>query len=227
MINDMKLGIRLLRYGYGIKMNLVLLIVCTAADVLFFVLELAGITSSLGGFMLLDGYLLLACAMIPVQILFSLNAVDIVLASPVRKKLQTSVPAVMSLCATLAVYLIIVLKKAVIVLIHPDKTAQGAVGLAFLAFLAALIMVFTGVLYKSFAAFVVLCFSLSGFISFFMMSLLRSDFLGEDMGALARGTLIGAVLILAGAALEYALSILFYKKPVSKKTLGGKLSREL
>lgn len=221
MINDMKLGIRLLRYGYGIKMNLVLLIVCTAADVLFFALELAGITTPL------DGYLLLACAMVPVQILFSLNAVDIVLASPVRKKLQTSVPAVMSLCATLAAYLIIVLKKAVIVLIHPDKTAQSAVMLSFLAFLAAVIMVFTGVLYKSFPAFLVMCFSLSGFVSFFMMSLLRSDFLGEDMGALVRGALIGAVLILAGGALEYVLSILFYKKPVSKKTLGGKLSREL
>lgn len=221
MINDIKLGIRLLRYGYGIKMNLVLLIVCTAADVLFFALELAGITTPL------DGYLLLACAMVPVQILFSLNAVDIVLASPVRKKLQTSVPAVMSLCATLAAYLIIVLKKAVIILIHPDKTAQSAVMLSFLAFLAAVIMVFTGVLYKSFPAFLVMCFSLSGFVSFFMMSLLRSDFLGEDMGALVRGALIGAVLILAGGALEYVLSILFYKKPVSKKTLGGKLSREL
>ncbi len=221
MINDMKLGIRLLRYGYGIKMNLVLLIVCVAADVLFFALELAGITTPL------DGYLLLACAMVPVQILFSLNAVDIVLASPVRKKLQTSVPAVMSLCATLAAYLIIVLKKAVIILIHPDKTAQSAVMLSFLAFLAAVIMVFTGVLYKSFPAFLVMCFSLSGFVSFFMMSLLRSDFLGEDMGALVRGALIGAVLILAGGALEYVLSILFYKKPVSKKTLGGKLSREL
>ncbi len=221
MINDMKLGIRLLRYGYGIKTNLVLLIVCTAADMLCFALELAGITTPL------DGYLLLACAMVPVQILFSLNAVDIVLASPVRKKLQTSVPAVMSLCATLAAYLIIVLKKAVIILIHPDKTAQSAVMLSFLAFLAAVIMVFTGVLYKSFPAFLVMCFSLSGFVSFFMMSLLRSDFLGEDMGALVRGALIGAVLILAGGALEYVLSILFYKKPVSKKTLGGKLSREL
>lgn len=221
MINDMKLGIRLLRYGYGIKTNLVLLIVCTAADMLCFALELAGITTPL------DGYLLLACAMVPVQILFSLNAVDIVLASPARKKLQTSVPAVMSLCATLAAYLIIVLKKAVIILIHPDKTAQSAVMLSFLAFLAAVIMVFTGVLYKSFPAFLVMCFSLSGFVSFFMMSLLRSDFLGEDMGALVRGALIGAVLILAGGALEYVLSILFYKKPVSKKTLGGKLSREL
>ena len=44
MINDMKLGIRLLRYGFGIKTNLVLLIVFTAADLLCFALELAGIT---------------------------------------------------------------------------------------------------------------------------------------------------------------------------------------
>ncbi len=220
MINDMKLGIRLLRYGFGIKTNLVLLIVCTAADLLCFALELAGITTPL------DGFMLLACV-IPVQILFTLNVVDIVLTSPARKKLQTSVPAVMTLCTTLAAYLIVVLKEAVIVLIHPDKTAQSAMRLVFLGVLVAVIMAFTGVLYKSFPALLVMYFSLSGFISFFMMPILRSDFLGEDRGALVRAALIGVVLILAGGALEYALSVLFYKKPVSKKVLGEKLSREL
>ena len=220
MINDMKLGIMLLRYGFGIKTNLVLLIVCTAADLLCFALELAGITTPL------DGFMLLACV-IPVQILFTLNVVDIVLTSPARKKLQTSVPAVMTLCTTLAAYLIVVLKEAVIVLIHPDKTAQSAMRLVFLGVLVAVIMAFTGVLYKSFPALLVMYFSLSGFNSFFMMPILRSDFLGEDMGALVRAALIGVVLILAGGALEYALSVLFYKKPVSKKVLGERLSREL
>ncbi|RRK32002.1 hypothetical protein EBB54_11930 [Schaedlerella arabinosiphila] len=220
MINDMKLGIRLLRYGFGIKTNLVLLIVCTAADLLCFALELAGITTPL------DGFMLLACV-IPVQILFTLNVVDIVLTSPARKKLQTSVPAVMTLCTTLAAYLIVVLKEAVIVLIHPDKTAQSAMRLVFLGVLVAVIMAFTGVLYKSFPALLVMYFSLSGFISFFMMPILRSDFLGEDRGSLVRAARIGVVLILAGGALEYALSVLFYKKPVSKKVLGERLSREL
>lgn len=220
MINDMKLGIRLLRYGFGIKTNLVLLIVCTAADLLCFALELAGITTPL------DGFMLLACV-IPVQILFTLNVVDIVLTSPARKKLQTSVPAVMTLCTTLAAYLIVVLKEAVIVLIHPDKTAQSAMRLVFLGVLVAVIMAFTGVMYKSFPALLVMHFSLSGFISFFMMPILRSDFLGEDRGSLVRAARIGVVLILAGGALEYALSVLFYKKPVSKKVLGERLSREL
>ena len=200
MINDMKLGIRLLRYGFGIKTNLVLLIVCTAADLLCFALELAGITTPL------DGFMLLACV-IPVQILFTLNVV--------------------TLCTTLAAYLIVVLKEAVIVLIHPDKTAQSAMRLVFLGVLVAVIMAFTGVLYKSFPALLVMYFSLSGFISFFMMPILRSDFLGEDRGSLVRAALIGVVLILAGGALEYALSVLFYKKPVSKKVLGERLSREL
>ena len=170
--------------------------------------------------------MLLACV-IPVQILFTLNVVDIVLTSPARKKLQTSVPAVMTLCTTLAAYLIVVLKEAVIVLIHPDKTAQSAMRLVFLGVLVAVIMAFTGVMYKSFPAFFVMYFSLSGFISFFMMPILRSDFLGEDRGSLVRAARIGVVLILAGGALEYALSVLFYKKPVSKKVLGERLSREL
>lgn len=39
--------------------------------------------------------------------------------------------------------------------------------------------------------------------------------------------MIGVILILAGAAAEYVLSVLFYKKPVSKRTLGAQLRKEL
>lgn len=221
MINDMKLGIRFLRYGYGIKTNLVLLAVCVVFDALFFALEFMGITVPL------DGYFLLACGMVPTQLLFSLNAVNFVLSSPVRKKLQTSVPAVLNWFLMLGVYLIIVLKKAVVALIHPDKIAQNVMGLLFLASLAALVMAFTGVLYKSFPAFIGMCFSLSGFISFFMLRILQWDLLGKTMASFVYGTVIGTLLITAGAAAQYALSVLFYKRPVSKKTLGAQLNRQL
>lgn len=221
MINDMKLGIRFLRYGYGIKTNLVLLAVCVVFDALFFALEFMGITIPL------DGYLLLACGMMPMQLLFTLNAAGLVLASPVRKKLQTSVPAVLNWFLMLGAYLIIVLKKAVIALIYPDKIAQNVMEMVFLASLAALIMAFTGVLYKSFPAFIGMCFSLSGFISFFMMRILQWELLGKTMASFVYGTVIGILLITAGAAAQYALSVLFYKRPVSKKTLGAQLNRQL
>lgn len=221
MINDMKLGIRFLRYGYGIKTNLVLLAICAAFDGVLFALELMGITVPL------DGYLLLACGMVPMQLLFTLNAAGFVLASPVRKKLQTSVPAVLNWFLMLGVYLIIVLKKAVVALIHPDKIAQNVMGLLFLASLAALVMAFTGVLYKSFPAFIGMCFSLSGFISFFMLRILQWDLFGKTMASFVYGTVIGILLITAGAAAQYALSVLLYKRPVSKKTLGAQLNRQL
>lgn len=147
--------------------------------------------------------------------------------SPVRKKLQTSVPAVLNWFLMLGVYLIIVLKKAVVALIHPDKIAQNVMGLLFLASLAALVMAFTGVLYKSFPAFIGMCFSLSGFISFFMLRILQWDLLGKTMASFVYGTVIGTLLITAGAAAQYALSVLFYKRPVSKKTLGAQLNRQL
>lgn len=223
MMNDMKLGIRLLRYGYGIKMNLVLLAVCVAADIFFFALDCMGS----GMAMALDGYMLLALGLVPSQLIFTLNAVDMVLASPVRKKLQTSVPAVMNLCSVLGMYLIVILKKAVIALFHPDKIGQHAMCLVFLAILAAVILACTGVLYKSFIFFIALCFFISGFSSFCMRPILQSNILGNSKASLAWGALIGMTLILAGAAAEYVLSVLFYKKPVSRKTLGAKLREEL
>lgn len=221
MINDMKLGIRLLRYAYGIKINLVLLIGCVAADMLFFVLELMGILFPL------DGYLLLAVGMIPVQLLFSLNAVNFVLASPARKKLQTSVPAALNGCAMLGAYLIIILKKTMTSLVYPDKIAQKAAALVYLAFLAALMTAFTGMIYKSFIAYMVMFFPLCGSIVFFMGRISEWDVFENRWISLVWGALIGIALITAGTAIQYALSVLFYRKPVSKRVLGGQLSRQL
>lgn len=219
MINDLKLGVKLLRYTYGIKMNVALVVVCGIMDLLFFGIEL-GI-----GYVWIDGYFLLAIGMVPVQLIFSLNAVNNVLSSPARKKLQTTIPAVMSWCAMEGMYVLVVLKKLILALVHPDMTGQICTRMVMLALLAVAIMAFTGILYKYFIMMVLMTCVLAGFIQFVLY--IQWNLFGQSMFSLVWAALIGFALITVGAAMQYGISLLTYKKPVSKMSVGVQLRSEL
>lgn len=223
-MNDMKLGMGLLRYTYGIKMNMVVLAFCVAGDLLCFALELMGVEVNYTG---VGGYLLFAVGMVPIQLLFSLNVAGSVLSSPLRKKLQTSVLAVMSWWTMTAAYLLIVLQKLVIVLAHPERMGQICAQLASLAFLGAVITVFTGVLYKSTIAFFGMIFALQFLVHLYFFWNFHWDIFENNMTSLVWSVLLGFMMIMAGAAVEYGCLLLFYKKPVSKRTMGLQAMKDL
>lgn len=219
MIDDLKLGMKLLRYTYGIKMNVGLLVICIVPDVLCFGLELLGIVVGV------EGYFLLVGSMVPVQLVFTLNAVNSVLSSPARKRLQTSVPAVMTWCTTEGIYVIAFLRKLIIALVHPDRMEKICTQLVMLALIAAFIMACAGILYKYYIA-ILLMTTVLAFLVVFMIHA-QWDFWGQGMLSLVCAALIGFVLITAGAAVEYGLSLLVYKKPVSKMSMGVQLRSQL
>ncbi len=219
-MNDMKMGMRLLRYAYGIKISVVLSIVCAAGDLLCFGLELAGIS-------LADGYFLLAISMIPAQLIFSLNMVNLILSASVRKKLQTSIPTAMTWYMMMGTYLVIILKKLVIAFVHPDRIGQICTQLVTLALIAAVIMAFTGIMYKFYAAIFIMCMFLAGAVQLLIHDIFHWNFLGQGKISLVLAALIGFVLITAGAAMEYGISLLVYKKPVSKMAMGAALRSQL
>lgn len=220
MINDMKRGIKLLRYAYGIKMNVMLGIGCVIIDMVCFILQLAG-------FRLLDGYFLLAVGLLPTQLIFTLNMADITLSSPLRKKMQISIPAVLNWYTMMGMYLIIILKKLVIVLVHPDSLERVCTQLVFLALLAAFIMACTGLLYKYYIICLLMVMVLSGAVQFILQDFVHWEFLGQNMFSLVCAALIGFVLITAAVPLEYGLSLLVYKAPVSKTSMGAALRSQL
>ena len=223
-MNDIKLGMRLLRYAYGLKMNLTLLVIFIAVDILCFVLELMGIETAYTGF---GGYLLFAVSMVPVQFLFSLNTVSAVLSSPFRKKLQTSVPAALSFWGMAAAYLLFVLQKLAAALIQPDRIEQICMQIIGIACIGAVIMIFTGILYKFFIGFFGMCFGLPSLVSIYFMLFTDCNLFENKMASLMWSILLGAALITAGAAMEYGFLHLFYRKPVSPRSVGGNLRNEL
>lgn len=217
-MNDLKLGMRLLRYAYGMKTNLALLVIFMAVDILCFVLELMGVETAYTGF---GGYLLFGVGMVPVQFLFSLNTAGAVLSSPLRKKLQTSIPAFMSFLGVAAAYLLFVLQKLAAALIQPDRTGEICMQIIGTAFIGAAILAFEGILYKSLIAFCAMSFAMSFSVSFYFMVFSGWNVFGDKMASLMCSILLGFALITAGAAMGYGFLRLFYRKPVSPRYFGN------
>lgn len=220
MINDMKLGMKLIRYSYGIKGNMGVMIGCVAVDMLCFFLELIGIR-------FLDGYFLMVLGIIPTQLIFSLNMVNIALSSPVRKKLQISIPAVLNWSMMMGVYLIIIFKKWIITLIYPDSMERVCTQLVFLALMAAFIMACTGIIYKYYIISIVMVMFLSGSVQFVLHDVVHWRFFGQSRFSLVCAALIGFAVITAASAFEYGISLLVYKAPVSKMSMGIGLRSQL
>lgn len=217
-MNDLKLGMRLLCYAYGMKTNLTLLVVFIAADILCFALELMGVETSFTGF---GGYLLFAVGMVPVQFLFSLNTAGAVLSSPLRKKLQTSIPAFMSFLGMAAAYLLFVLQKLAAALIQPNRIGQICMQIIGTALIGAVIMAFEGILYKSFIAFCAMCFAMSSYVSVYFMLFRSWNPFENKTPSLMCSILLGFAVMTAGAAIGYGILRLFYRKPVSSRYFGN------
>lgn len=223
-MNDLKLGIRLLRYAYELKKNLMLLAFFIAGDILCFALELIGIEPAYTG---MGGYLLCAVGMLPVQFLFSLNTASAVLSSPLRKRLQTSIPAIVSFGTMALGFFFLVLQKLAAALIQPERIEQICMQITGIALLAAVIMVFDGILYKFFIAFFGMCFAMPLLVNFYYFIFMDWNLFENKMASLMWSILLGFALITAGAAIEYGLLRLFYRKPVSPRSVGGNLKSEL
>ena len=99
MINDWKLGMRMLRHAYGVKLN------CIAAGLLLLLEVPAVILGRVDGNGFPACYILLVMGMLPVQMLLSLSVSSMVQTSPMKKKLQTKIPALVNLTVMWAVYL--------------------------------------------------------------------------------------------------------------------------
>lgn len=212
MINDWKLGMKMLRYGYGIKLN------CVMGGVII-VLAIAAI--ALGGATgnnLPAGYMLLVVGLLPVQVLVSLNITGMVQASPCKKKLQTSVPALITFSIMTLVYLVDVLASSLMILIRPQSREWMGESLFIMAILLAVTMVYTGVAYKYFwlaslCMIPIICIGLTAGLHDDRDLL---DFLTPRGIVFWQAALSGLVILAAGALGQYLVSLLVYKVPLDK-----------
>ncbi len=220
MMNDWKLGMKMLRYGYGIKMYCILggiVIVLNIAAII-----LGGTT----GNAIPSGYMLLVVGMLPVQVLFSLNITGMVQASPCKKKLQTSVPALLNFSIMTVMYLCEALVCGIMILVNPQCREWMGKTLVLMAGLLAVTMLYMSVAYKYFVVpslclIPIICIGLTGGIigDGRLTDLLKTDF------SLGQAVLAGLALLIVGALGQYFISLLVYKAPLDKMSQAAPLRK--
>lgn len=162
----------------------------------------------------LGGYLLMVLAVYPAQLLSSLTVSNLVQTSPWKKALQTSVPTALTAGAFALTYggaLIISLLR---LNARPEMREDMVMILVLFTFEIFLIMTYCGIAYKTYVLGTAL------FIIVFVIGS-RVIQIGAALGVF-RGVSVfvaacsGFAAMLLGSAVQYGLSLMLYKRALSK-----------
>lgn len=224
MINDLKLGFKIMKYGHSAKLSIIGSIVLAVFGLVFCVISIAVSVSFPGGYFLMMSVLLL------LQLISTVNAANLVQTSPMKKKLQTSVPALFSVLLMLAAYLFNVVVAAIAACAKPEAIKFFCTQIISTAVIMGVIMLYYGVVYKYFVA------STVGFFIIFMFvypsysgNELYWSFMpfAESWQNFVLTAVIGLGIILVCGVLQYLISLAVYKAPISKRALGARLRSQM
>lgn len=221
MINDIKFGMKIIKYGHGIKMTIVVCALYLLLGVLNIALMLSNNSNFIGGLMLL------CIAVMPAQVFSSLNISHMALTSPLRKKMQTSIPSAITCVFMLVLYLINVMVYGILAYVSPymrgDIIRFMIISIAF----AALAVIYTAIAYKLMLVGSIM-FTLS-FFALFMMGAGTQDFsfLGNGFMPFVIISAAGVPVIIASGAIGYLITLVIYKKPMSKYSQNAFLRKEV
>lgn len=205
MIKSLKQGIKLLKYTYKFKANIIIGMIFFAVGLTFLLEPALGSVHCCVYWMIVG--------MLVTGICSPINASAIVQSSPLKKTLQILVPVAVSLCFYTMVYLLFLLINALFWSVGGRKQDPGV--LVFYGLMAVVFMFYNSG-YKMFglatAIFVVAFFSLllGG------EQMVRQMFVGLSPWIAG---IIGLGEILLGALLQYCLALLTYRMPLSRRAI--------
>lgn len=226
MINDLKLGLKTIKYAHGVKSNLAGSIIMIAVGLFLYAVNIMmeGYIGVPGGiFMILS-------AMFPVQMIFSLSASNLVQSSPAKKRMQTSVPAMISCGGMLVMYVLYAGMGAVLAVVRPQNISKICNEFVTMSLFAFLIMLYIAVAYKYFW---VSCIMFLGVYSFTYCGMvlgngiMPDNMFSSDAGSFLLAMGIGLAIIVAGGFAQYGISLLVYKAPMSKMAQAASLRKSL
>lgn len=213
-MKDLVLGFKLLKYGYKIRTNIMML-------VLFTLIGLITEISSKGTEML-GGFYFMLTGMFTYQMIIFMNVSDYVQTSAMKRKLSTGVPAFVSTLVYLLLMTVLVVEKYVLIRMYPNMEDRYLDVLCMIIVLLFFTMIFCGVCYKyffvSFIVFmVVVVFGITEFNTWIGMKHI-TDVMNVNLGTMAA---FGYAAVILGGVLEYVLSSVLYRKPLSEFALNG------
>ena len=136
-MKDLILGFKLLRYGYKLKTNVMMLILFTAIG---FVVELSS-----HGTNILGGFYFMLTGMFAYQMIIYMNASDYVQSSVMKRKLEVGMPVIVSTVVYLVLFTILVAEKYILIRMYPENTENYQDTLFMIIFILFGAMIFCGV----------------------------------------------------------------------------------
>lgn len=208
MINDLKLGLKMFRYGRYLKTGIPWSIIILVIGLLIHIWDR---TCELGG--LPGDVLMMTMAVYIFPTVYSLRSSNLVLSSPAQKRVWTSMPAAVTCFYTVILYLVLSLSNGILMTGHPEYISVICIGTVYSAGAAALIMI-TASLYAYFWMAVTQAIGICC-LNFFernIVSMFRFVIFDNSPGSFALALVIGLVIILLGGLGQYGVSLLVYKK---------------
>lgn len=208
------MGFQLMKYGYKIKMNVIMMVVILAFGIV------AEISSK--GTSFLGGFYLMMTGMFAYQLIMSMDISEMVQSSAAKRKLQVGLPVVASTVVYLASYTFLLVERVILIHQNPQSKEELLYTLFTILLIMITVYIFSSICYKYFVA---------GFILFLI------SFIGVDTGAvilwnngigawlcqigLGWLAVLGYAVVLLGGGIEYLLGSLLYRKPLSEFAFRG------
>ena len=217
MINDFKLGFKLMKHGLQIKMSILSSVLFLIAGFMF---EASGEPIGIVG----SVYVVMGSIMV-YQLIHSLTCAGLIQSSSLKKRLQTSISAITTFVCTMILNTIIVGMKLLMAHLKQTPVSDIAANILIASFLMVIVMVYMGFAMKTFwlstIVFIVAC-SIGGFFLGIGLGLEWFTSWNVSIGA---AIVISYLAVAAGCFLMYLISLALYKKDYSKTTFDSALKR--
>lgn len=223
MINDLRTGIKLMKYGINATMNLIFVVILLLFGL---VMEAAEIFAS-GVFTWIPlGMVMLVCTgAIPAQLVISVDVSSLAQSSACKKKLQTKIPALLMGSGSIAALTLSAIVRGIRVAAGADERVLKSMVSS--GIIAAMLIVYFAFVYKYYVVSIGVLYAgmfVSGFFGALWSELLEGPL---DAVSPVLCVFIAYVIVLAAIGLQYLISLALYKKPISKACFGAALRRSM
>lgn len=215
-----RFAVKCIKLSFNLKTNLL----CIGfLSVMALVYEIGNFNNGIGAmFMLTAG-------IYPAQMIYSVCGSQLVLSSPHKKAIMTSLPTIITFCSGMLSYLTVIGIEGIRAMGNPEAAEYSASMILLLGIVLMILEIYVGIVYKYMVVSVVIMVGcLMG--SFYLMGffgdseLLMSWFSGISM---PMAIAVGLCFAVLGSLLQYGISLLVYKKPVSRGAIYGLLRQQV
>ena len=214
MLKEIRLGFKLLRYGYRLKFNVACMLV----------IFLIGLISEIvtKGTSFIGGAYFMICSMFAFQFVCSVCLSEYIQSTGVKKKLSVDVPVILHAVLSLVTLVIIIIERSILIQMYPANEAVVVKMFIMVVAFNAITHIYTGICYKYFVAgvfiFIAMFMGIMMFFNYAMLGPRATIYITHGMGFYA---VIALVVTIVAIAIEYILCSLLYKKPLSDYAFKG------